>query len=167
MLKVKPGEQRTPEALHAGLMAPCGMNCGLCRCYLREKDRCLGCRTEDASRSTYQAACPMRTCEARAEGSADFCFSCDRFPCPRLRRFDRRYRTRYGMSPLDNLTAIREAGMEVFLASERARWACPGCGGIVCVHTISCIYCGTPRSPGPTQARATDGSPGGRSGTVS
>jgi hypothetical protein len=26
------------------LVAPCGMNCGICRAYLREKNKCPGCR---------------------------------------------------------------------------------------------------------------------------
>ena len=26
------------------LIAPCGMNCGICKYYYREKDKCPGCR---------------------------------------------------------------------------------------------------------------------------
>ena len=30
------------------LIAPCGMNCGICYGYLREKNKCPGCRKRDA-----------------------------------------------------------------------------------------------------------------------
>ena len=58
--------------------------------------------------------------------------------------------TRYGSqypvkeSPMENLKMIREKGMEDFLVSERARWTCKKCGGIICVHTGKCNGCGVP-----------------------
>lgn len=29
------------------LIAPCGMNCSICMAYLREKNKCPGCRGND------------------------------------------------------------------------------------------------------------------------
>jgi hypothetical protein len=43
---------------------------------------------------------------------------------------------------LDNLEAINDAGIEACVASDQERWACPGCGGLQCVHTLECVYCG-------------------------
>jgi len=79
--------------------------------------------------------------EALRAGKSGFCFECDTFPCARLRRLDKRYRTKYRMSMIENLEVIRDSGVESFVESERERWACPECGGMQCVHTDVCVYC--------------------------
>jgi hypothetical protein len=78
-------------------------------------------------------------------GRSKFCFACRTFPCARLKQLDKRYRTRYGMSMIENLETIRTAGVRAFVEAERQRWACPQCGGVVCVHRWSCLYCGRER----------------------
>ena len=142
MLKVKPGEKRTPQALRAELIAPCGMNCGLCMCYLREKNTCEGCRSGDEGKAKSVLACTIRKCEAVRVSESGFCSDCAKLPCPRLKRLDARYRKKYRMSMLENLRTIREDGIVLFVESERERWTCPECGGVQCVHTAECIYCG-------------------------
>lgn len=142
MLKVKPGEKLFPKALRPDLIAPCGMNCGLCMCFLREKNTCAGCRAGDDGKSKSVLACTIRKCETPRSNKSGFCYECDVFPCARLRRLDVRYQTKYHMSMLDNLKSLRELGIEAFVESERDRWTCPGCGGVQCVHTDVCIYCG-------------------------
>jgi len=134
-----------PESLEPTSIAPCGMNCGLCSAHLRKKDRCSGCRSEDAGTHTYLATCKMRNCEEIKPREGGFCFQCNKFPCARLRQLDKRYRTKYGMSMLENLAHIRELGIERFVASERERWRCPQCGGVLCVHKPTCLYCGHTR----------------------
>ncbi len=62
-----------------------------------------------------------------------------------MKRLDKRYRTKYGMSMIENLTSIRERGLDEFVAGERVRWTCPGCGGVICTHRPECVYCGRPR----------------------
>ncbi len=142
MLKVKPGAKIFPESLHADLIAPCGMNCALCMGYLREKNTCAGCRMGDDGKAKSCLACTIRRCETPRSNTSGFCFECDAYPCARLRRLDTRYRTKYRMSMLENLESIRDSGVEIFVESERRRWACPTCGGVQCVHTVACIYCG-------------------------
>lgn len=142
MLKVSPGEKRTPQVLRAELIAPCGMNCGLCMCYLRKKNTCGGCRSGDEGKARSVLACTIRKCEVVRVNESGFCSGCAKLPCPRLKRLDARYRKKYRMSMLENLRAIREHGIEPFVESERERWTCPGCGGVQCVHTAECIYCG-------------------------
>ena len=44
---MKPGTKRMPQDLRPELIAPCGMDCGLCMGYLREKNTCGGCRAGD------------------------------------------------------------------------------------------------------------------------
>ena len=141
MLKVKPGEKRTPQALRAELIAPCGMNCCLCMCYLREKNTCGGCRSGDEGKAKSVLACTIRKCETVRASVSGFCSECAKLPCPRLNRLDARYREKYRMSMVENLHAIREDGLEPFVESERERWTCPECGGVQCVHTAKCIYC--------------------------
>lgn len=155
MLKVKPGEKILPQALDADLIAPCGMNCGLCMCYLRDKNTCAGCRTGDDGKAKSVLACTIRKCDTLRSNTSGFCFECDVFPCARLRCLNTRYCTKYRMSMLENLELIRESGIEAFVESERNRWACPDCGGMQCVHTGACIYCGHEwgiASCGPTSA---------------
>jgi hypothetical protein len=141
-LKVKPGEKVMPAALDSALIAPCGMNCGLCMSYLRDKNTCRGCRSEDEGKTKSVLACSIRTCETVRESESKSCAECAKLPCPRLKRLDARYRQNYRMSMLDNLRLIRETGLHSFVESERERWACPDCGGVQCVHTGECIYCG-------------------------
>jgi hypothetical protein len=35
-----------------------------------------------------------------------FCFECEGFPCDRIKTLDKRYRTKYGMSMVENLKEI-------------------------------------------------------------
>ena len=142
MLKVKPGEKVFPQALRTDLVAPCGMNCGLCMRHLRDKNTCTGCRSDDDGKAKSVLACGIRKCETLRSNMSGFCFECDAFPCERLRRLNIRYDTKYHMSMVQNLEAIRDSGIEVFVESERERWECPECGGVRCVHTDVCIYCG-------------------------
>jgi ribosomal protein S27AE len=67
---------------------------------------------------------------------------CGRYPCKRLRDLDKRYRTRYGMSMIDNLEFIKSSGIRVFLKKEKERWTCKKCGGTICVHREFCLDCG-------------------------
>lgn len=118
-----------PPHVDETLIAPCGMNCGVCRAYLRSKNPCHGCGASEQDLPKSRANCRMRLC---AERSDRFCCDCAGFPCDRLRLMDRRYRVRYGMSEVENLEFIRENGLEEFLARERALWISDR--GVLCVH---------------------------------
>jgi hypothetical protein len=54
---------------------------------------------------------------------------------------DKRYRTKYGMSMIENLNNIENLGIRQFVRNEIERWRCPECGGMICVHKPACIYC--------------------------
>jgi hypothetical protein len=124
------------------MIAPCGLNCGVCRAYLRSKNPCAGCRSEGSGKPRTCRRCSIRACEQR---KGTFCVDCASFPCPRLRRLDERYRRRYRVSPLENLITIARAGVRQFVAGETARWVCPSCGARLCVHEDSCVTCGARR----------------------
>jgi hypothetical protein len=142
MLKIKPGPRRTPDDLSPRLIAPCGINCGLCMCFLRDKNACRGCRAGDEGKPKSCINCAIRNCDSLRTGESVFCWECVSFPCPRLRRLDARYRGKYRTNVIDNLRAIRDQGIEAHVESEKQRWACPECGGLQCMHTAECVYCG-------------------------
>ncbi len=132
-----------PESLAAKLIAPCGMNCGVCIGHLRERKVCPGCNDPgDSSKANHCAACIIRRCEHLARGPQTFCGDCAKYPCARLRQLDKRYRSKYRMSMIENLAELRAVGAEAFVELERARWACPHCGALVSVHRTVCLACG-------------------------
>jgi hypothetical protein len=132
------------------LIAPCGMNCGVCISYLAmkhdlnkqgfSKTYCPGClpRGKDC-------AFLKKHCELLGKGLVRFCYECRGFPCSRLKALDKRYRTKYHMGMVENLELIRERGMESFLENEGAKWRCPNCGGTICCHNGLCLNCGLDR----------------------
>jgi hypothetical protein len=127
--------------INPSLIAPCGMNCALCYAYQRNQDTCPGCRYGAKSDSAYCQKCIIRHCGAVRSSASGFCYECERFPCARLRRLDTRYRLRYGMSMIENLSQIKAVGMEAFLKAQIKKWSCPECGGLICVHRGFCLKC--------------------------
>ena len=123
-------------AFKTTLIAPCGMNCAICMAFLREKNTCNGCYAPDRK-------CSLR-CTISACGNIRdrYHHECGNFPCDRLRGLDNRYRTKYHMSMLDNLAAIKKDGIRAFVKSERERWTCKECGGTIDVHHYCCSACG-------------------------
>jgi hypothetical protein len=124
------------------LIAPCGMNCGICYAYLREKDKCPGCRLFNAKEPVSIARCKIKNCEIIQKGKVKYCFECDNFPCKNLKHLDKRYRTKYNMSEIENLEYIKKNGIRKFISNEKTRWACSKCGGTICVHKGYCYSCG-------------------------
>lgn len=129
------------DNMSAELIAPCGMNCRLCMAYQREKNKCMGCNSEDINKPAYCKSCIMKNCTTIQSNSSGLCCDCDKYPCRRLKQLDKRYRTKYHMSMLENLEKIKLQGMEEFLKTETARWTCRECGNIVDVHRNTCHVC--------------------------
>jgi hypothetical protein len=130
------------DGISATLIAPCGMNCRLCMAYGRDKNPCPGCRADDGGKAKTVVTCRIKNCEKIARRKARYCLGCDTFPCARLKHLDKRYRTKYGMSMIENLTHIQEIGVRRFVTREREKWACPTCGEILCVHRPQCLSYG-------------------------
>ena len=125
------------------LVAPCGMNCALCMAWLRSKNHCPGCRGDDSKKAKTCVSCVIKNCKRLDETGSKYCSpGCDKYPCRRLRDLDKRYRTKYHMSMIENLENIEKLGIRAFVRNENARWACPECGGIICVHRGCCYTCG-------------------------
>jgi hypothetical protein len=112
----------------AALIAPCGMNCGLCMAFLRSRNACPGRRGDDSGKPKTRVACRIKTCDRRIRAGAKYCGGCSSFPCELLMRLDKRYRSKYGMSMIENLKAIQASGIRRFVRDEQTKWVCPGCG---------------------------------------
>jgi hypothetical protein len=124
------------------LIAPCGMNCGICMAYLRDKNHCPGCRGSDINKAASCLNCRIKNCEFIKIQKAKYCFECKNIPCDKLKHLDKRYRTKYNMSMLENLENIKKNGIRKFVQKEEIRWACPDCGGTINVHRKLCSACG-------------------------
>jgi Protein of unknown function (DUF3795) len=133
----------------AELIAPCGMNCGICRAYIASRlgiprvrgkiSYCAGCLPR--GKNCYI----KRGCQKLSKHQIQSCSECDTMPCEKLEHLDKRYRERYSMSMVENLKVISEKGMDEFLKSQAEKYACPSCGDVVCVHDSKCYSCGYKR----------------------
>lgn len=126
------------------LIAPCGMNCAICMGHLlREKNKCPGCRDGSANKPVSCVRCIILNCGLLKNNNLKYCSAkCEKYPCTRLKNLDKRYRTKYNMSMIENLENIAQQGIRVFVKNEKIRWTCPECGGIICVHRGYCSECG-------------------------
>lgn len=128
-------------------IAPCGMNCSLCLAYQRDvnskNSTCSGCLGSNLNKPSYCVRCPIKLCRERKPKKNKYCFSCKIYPCARLKRLDKRYRTRYNMSMIENLDTIREKGIREFTKVQKEKWTCPECGSLICVHRAICLKCDT------------------------
>ena len=128
------------------LIAPCGMNCGVCVSYLAQKNNlkdkgfaksyCAGCLPRGKN-----CAFMKKQCALLGNGLVRFCFECADFPCQRLKNLDIRYRSKYHMSMIENLEFIKTYSLEGFLEKEEAKWRCPTCGELICCHNGLCLNC--------------------------
>lgn len=128
------------------LIAPCGMNCALCISYQAQKNDlkqkgfarsyCAGCRPRGKN-----CAFMKKNCERLGNGLVRFCHECEDFPCARLKALDKRYRTKYHMSMIENLEQLRAIGIDRFLEQQAAAWRCSRCGEAICCHVGLCLKC--------------------------
>ena len=129
----------TPE-----LIAPCGMNCGICIAFFgytvsgeKRKHTCITCRLRKGP-----CAFIKKQCGKLKDGEIEYCFECMDFPCKNLTTLDTRYRAKYRMSMIENLKELKEKGMEQFLANQERKYKCLQCGDIISVHNRKCYACG-------------------------
>jgi len=128
------------------LIAPCGMNCALCSGYLAAKNEvknkgirmpyCAGCRPRNK-----QCAFLKKRCAKLLSNKVNYCFECDDFPCENLVKLDKRYRTFFRMSMIENLQCIKEQGIAQFIEQDMTKWKCPSCGETISCHNGICFSC--------------------------
>ena len=122
-------------------IAPCGMNCGTCIAFLRAKNNCPGCRVISEDKALSVKKCTVTTCIHLGATKSKFCFDCEKFPCNRIKQLDKRYKTKYRTSFIENLQMIKENGINNFLSFESQRRTCSQCGSVLCVHRPHCLTC--------------------------
>lgn len=128
----------------ANMIAPCGLDCSLCKRALAAENPCPGCLGPDENKPEFCARkCGIILCRKRKENGYTYCDECPDYPCEDVLEKETRYTSQYPLyeSPGKNLRDIREGGIEVFLENERKEWTCPDCGHIVSVHTGRCSGC--------------------------
>ena len=128
------------------MIAPCGMNCGLCVSFQFgasdlnkegfNKKYCSGC-VPRGENCTFMD----KHCDLIGQGQVRFCFECEDYPCKRLKALDKRYRSKHHLSMIQNLNTIRDFGMDYFLETEINKWKCPDCGELICCHNGLCLNC--------------------------
>lgn len=123
------------------LIAPCGMNCGTCISYIRDKNKCPGCRVYSADKAISIQRCIIPKCVHLDKTESKFCYECEKYPCKRVKQLDKRYSTKYNTSFIENLAMIKEKGIEKFLAFESKRRTCHNCGSVLSVHRDHCLTC--------------------------
>ena len=113
------------------LIAPCGMNCAICLGYLREKNKCPGCKEMSENKPFYCRKCIIANCEILKKNKWKYCSDkCEKFPCKRLKSL---------------LKNIKKLGVRQFVKNEKVRWTCKKCESILCVHRDVCQECGEKR----------------------
>ena len=133
--------------MNGELIAPCGMNCGICSRYLALKNDvrskgigiayCTGCRPRDRQCAFIKKRCPLLL-----SGGIKYCYECKDFPCTNLGKLDEKYREKFRMSMIENLEYIKKNGINWFLNREEKKWKCPECGQVICCHNGICFNCG-------------------------
>jgi hypothetical protein len=131
----------TSVSFERSLIAPCGINCGTCMAFLRVKNKCYGCWVDFDSKRKTCCECKIKNCELLAKTSSKFCYECKIFPCEKIKHIDKRYRTKYRASLIQNLVTIKETGITTFLELEVKKWTCPNCGSTLSVHRDHCLVC--------------------------
>ena len=133
------------DLIRAEMIAPCGLNCGLCKRALAAENPCPGCRGSNENKPEFcKEKCGIILCRKRTENGYAYCDECPDYPCADETEKEKRYTSKYPMyeSPGRNLRDIRELGMERFLENEHRQRTCGECGSIICVHTGICSGCG-------------------------
>lgn len=130
------------NSIIAEMIAPCGLNCAVCKNALQEKNPCRGCRGAYECKPNYCAnICKIPHCNKLKDG---FCTCPPEYLCEQLEEKRNRYGSAYQIieRPIDNLLYIRDKGIEAFIEKERDYWKCPVCGELMCVQLGKCSECG-------------------------
>lgn len=89
---------------YKGFIPPCGIYCGQCPNYLREKNRCQGAEEH----------CKKRMCKTiyiccKEKRNHNFCYECNIFPCNRIKKFSQSW-TKLGQDLIVNQQQLKELG---------------------------------------------------------
>ena len=118
------------------LFAPCGVNCMVCYKHCDAGTPCAGCLQDEKGKPAHCRKCKIKDCIR--EKRLAYCFECPGYPCPQIRYLDKSYRTRYGVSLMENSAFVKEHGPTAFMKRQQETYRCPVCGGIISLQdTVS------------------------------
>jgi len=92
-----------------GRVPACGVFCGGCPTYTREKNPCPGAAINSKrceSCKTFHLCCQDK--------GITHCHECEEFPCKKFKSFAKRWQ-KYGQNFVDNQKILRNIGSEQFL----------------------------------------------------
>jgi hypothetical protein len=95
---------------YRGFVPPCGIFCGGCPSYHKERSPCPGAEIRCRERQCKG----IYVCCIEKRGHR-FCFECDIFPCNRFKRFAETWR-KYGQDLIDNQAQLKR------LDGDAGRW---------------------------------------------
>jgi len=98
-----------------GRVPACGVFCGGCPTYTREKKPCPGAEKNAArcaSCTTFHLCCK--------EKGITHCYECSEFPCKRFKTFSKRW-LKYGQDFIENQKLLKEVGADNFLQHYNAK----------------------------------------------
>ncbi|WP_304942995.1 DUF3795 domain-containing protein [Vallitalea guaymasensis] len=92
-----------------GFIPPCGIYCGGCSRYLREKNPCLGAEEH----------CKHRKCKGiyvccKEKKNHNYCYECKSFPCSRFKKFSESW-MKLGQDLILNQYQLKELGEKEWL----------------------------------------------------
>ncbi len=130
---------KMPEKIDNQLFAPCGMNCMVCYVHLKDKKPCCGCLGDDNNKPERCKTCKIKSC-AKEKGLT-YCYECSEFPCKQIKNLEKSYNKRYNTSLIENSKKVQAVGIVAFEASEREKWICTICSGVISLHDAECSNC--------------------------
>ena len=130
---------KMPKNIDDYMLAPCGINCMVCRFHCNTKKTCSGCLGDDSGKYDYCSRCKIKLCTL--EKGIQYCYKCETFPCKLIKNLEKRYQTRYGSSPIANSLTSKTEGISSFMEKEKEKWTCPQCSGIISLHDDKCSEC--------------------------
>jgi hypothetical protein len=102
-----------------------------------EKMECHGCKSDHVAE--FCNNCKIRNCAI--EKGVDFCIECRDFPCETMQAFFEN-NSAHPKIHFSNLERIKEAGLDVWLTEQKARWSCKACGTKFHFDETTCTQCG-------------------------
>lgn len=92
-----------------GFIPPCGIYCGSCPNFTREKNKCEGA----------EIGCKKRKCKGIyvcciEKKGLEFCHQCKAYPCSTFKKFAERW-VKYGQNLMQNQELIKNKGKEAFI----------------------------------------------------
>jgi hypothetical protein len=116
------------------------MNCLVCYVHLKKKKPCSGCLPEPVYKPERCQTCKIKQCTR--DKHITYCFDCPEFPCKEIKNLKKSYLSRYNVSLVENGRLAGVKGSDAFMQTERTRWRCSECGGIISLHDKACSECG-------------------------